>query len=126
MNNRAFFLCVVLPFLLVLAAADANETKAPAKKAPPRYTTRQNHDPDGIGKFYMGREIAHVMGYGPGGDGAKWLERPEREKEEASSKMIEELKLQPGQVVADIGAGSGVLTLMLSDKVGKQGKVLAV
>jgi putative membrane-bound dehydrogenase-like protein len=72
----------------------------------------------------MGREIAHVMGFQ--GGGADWLERPEREKEEASSKMIEELKLQPGQTVADIGAGTGILSLMMAAKVGKDGKVLAV
>ena len=125
MKNRSLFLCVLLP-LLLLAAADADEAKAPAKKAASRYTTRQNHDPDGIGKFYMGREIAHVMGYGPGGAGADWLERPEREKEEASTKMIEELKLEPGQVVADIGAGTGRLSLMMAEKVGNEGKVLAV
>src|SRR5712672_2170048 len=100
MIDKSSFLRVLSRLLLLLACcqehvpADANEAKAPAKKAPPRYTTRQNHDPDGIGKFYMGREIAHVMGYGPGGTGADWLERPEREKEEASSKMIDELQLQ--------------------------------
>src|SRR5262249_9152821 len=85
-----------------------------------------NHDPNGIGKFYMGREIAHVMGYGPGGAGAQWLERDNREEEERSSKMIEELKLQPGQVVADIGAGTARLTLMMASKVGDDGKVFAV
>lgn len=111
---------------LLAAAEPKRGGTATTKKQPPRYTTRQVHDPNGIGKFYMGREIAHVMGYGPGGDGARWLERPEREKEEASSKMIEELKLQPGQVVADIGAGTGRLTLMMAEKVGKDGKVLAV
>src|SRR5256885_3866018 len=30
---------------------------------PPRYETRTEHDPAGTGKFYMGREIAHVMSY---------------------------------------------------------------
>ena len=33
---------------------------------------------DGIGKFYMGREISHVMGH----LGAGWLERPARQQEE--------------------------------------------
>ncbi|HEY2251152.1 MAG TPA: methyltransferase domain-containing protein, partial [Planctomycetaceae bacterium] len=111
----------------LLAAADtkldkSSAKKAPAKKNPPRYILREDHDPNGTGKFYMGREIAQVMGYA----GIDWLERPDREKEERTSKMIEELKLEPGQVVADIGAGSGVLTLKLAEKVGQQGKVFAV
>ncbi len=105
----------------LLALADTKPA-TPATKTPPRYTKRKNHDPDGIGVFYMGREIAQVMGI----QGAEWLERPEREKEEASSKMIDALQLQPGQVVADIGAGTGRLTLMMAEKVGKEGKVLAV
>ncbi len=113
----------------LLAAADTKSGKgssktAPAKKKPPRYVVRDDHDPNGIGKFYMGREIAHVMGFQ--GGGANWLERPEREKEERSSKMIEELKLEPGQTVADIGAGTGRLSLMMAEKVGNDGKVLAV
>jgi putative membrane-bound dehydrogenase-like protein len=110
----------------LLAAADTKKGKPAAKRQGPRYTTRQNHDPNGIGKFYMDREIAHVMGYGVAGEGARWLDRPEREQEEASTKMIEELKLQPGQVVADIGAGTGRLTLMMAEKVGNDGKVFAV
>src|SRR5439155_6398622 len=43
-----------------------------------RYETRAEHDPNGIGKFYMGREIALVMGH----QAADWLERPERQEEE--------------------------------------------
>ena len=108
-------------------AEDKAETKpAPAKKPTEkpvkRYEVRRQHDPNGIGKFYMGREIAHVMGF----QGAIWLERPEREEEEAPSKLVEALKLQPGQVIADIGAGSGILSVLMAKKVGETGKVLAV
>ena len=101
------------------AAAAKKETAKPDK---PRYELRKQHDRDGIGKFYMGREIAHVMGFG----GVDWLERPKREAEEAPSKLVEALKLQPGQVVADIGAGSGVLSIMMAKDVGETGKVIAV
>jgi ubiquinone/menaquinone biosynthesis C-methylase UbiE len=93
-----------------------------ARADPPRYETRREHDPDGIGKFYMGREIAQVMGH----QGAGWLERPEREKEEQPSKLLELLDLKPGEVVADIGAGSGYHTFRLAPRVGPAGKVLAV
>src|SRR5262249_35562604 len=74
--------------------------------------------------FYMGREIAQVMGHG--GGGAEWLERPEREKEEAPSKLHEILKVKEGAVVADIGAGTGYHTFRLAEKVGVKGKVYAV
>src|SRR5262249_57844082 len=77
-------------------------------------------------KIYVRRDIVHVMGDGTGGVGAQWLEPQNREEEERSSKIIEELKLQPGQVGADIGAGTGRLTLMMASKVGDDGKVFAV
>ncbi len=87
-----------------------------------RYEFRQDHDPNGIGKFYMGREIAHVMGFA----GANWLERSTREQEERLSLMIRSLNLQPGDVVADIGAGSGVVSLAMAEQLLPGGRVLAV
>jgi SAM-dependent methyltransferase len=77
--------------------------------------------PDGIGKTYQGREISQVMGH----PGIGWLERTEREKEEAPSKAIAALKLAPDAVIADIGAGSGYYTFRLAPLV-PQGKVVAV
>ena len=68
-----------------------------------------------------GRVIAPVMGVG----GAGWLERPERESEEAPSIAIRALELKKGQVVADIGAGSGYYTMRMADAVGPAGKVYA-
>jgi ubiquinone/menaquinone biosynthesis C-methylase UbiE len=86
-----------------------------------RYEIRKDHDPDGIGKFYMGREIAQVMGH----QAAEWLERPEREREEEPAKLMEALAIKPGDVVADVGAGSGYFTFRLSECVGPKGKVYA-
>jgi ubiquinone/menaquinone biosynthesis C-methylase UbiE len=68
-----------------------------------------------------GRPIAGVMGH----EGAAWLERPERESEEASTKAIAALKLREGQVVADVGAGSGYYTILLRAAVGPRGRVYA-
>jgi ubiquinone/menaquinone biosynthesis C-methylase UbiE len=93
---------------------------AQSPKHPP-YTTKAEHDPDGIGVFYMGREIAHVMGH----EAADWLDRPEREAEEAPSMLVKSLHLKPGDQVADIGAGSGYLSFLMAKPVGPKGKVFA-
>lgn len=68
-----------------------------------------------------GRVIAPVMGVG----GAAWLERPERESEEAPTVAIKALQLKAGQVVADIGAGSGYYTERMAREVGPTGRVYA-
>jgi len=86
------------------------------------YEVRAIHDPNGTGRFYMGREIAQVMGPG----GIAWLDRPEREDEEHPEAVIDAMELRGGEVVADLGAGSGYFTFRLAAKVGKTGKVLAV
>src|SRR5256885_13780074 len=86
----------------------------------PAYTTTRPSD-DGIGKVYMGREIAQVMGH----EGIHWLERPTRELEEQPRKAIEMMELKETDVVADIGAGSGYFSFRMAAKVPK-GKVLAV
>lgn len=87
----------------------------------PHYVTKADHDLNGIGVFYMGREIAQVMGH----QAADWLDRPEREAEEAPSILVKSLKLQAGMRVADIGAGSGYLSFLMAVPVGPQGKVYA-
>ncbi|MDH6085690.1 class I SAM-dependent methyltransferase [Chrysosporum ovalisporum TAC611] len=85
------------------------------------YEQRWRPSADGMGKYYMGREIAKVMGH----TGAGWLERPSREVEEQPSKIVSALNLQPDDVVADIGAGTGYLSFRIAPLL-TNGKVLAV
>jgi protein-L-isoaspartate O-methyltransferase len=85
-----------------------------------RYTVKPG-DPNGISKWYMGRQIAHVMSH----YGIEWLERKEREMEENTTQLLKNLAVQPGTAIADIGAGSGYHSTMLSKMVGN-GKVYAV
>ena len=82
--------------------------------APERRTT-------GIGKFYMGREIAFVMGH----QAAEWLNRPGRIQEEMPDEVVANMGLEPDHVVADIGAGSGYFSFRIA-KLVPQGKVFAV
>ncbi|WP_165390119.1 class I SAM-dependent methyltransferase [Leptolyngbya iicbica] len=81
----------------------------------------QQPSQDGIGKVYMGREIAQVMGY----EGAYWLERPSRELQEHPQLVVDLLDLEPDAIAADIGAGSGYMTQRLAQAV-PNGKVFAV
>jgi len=87
-----------------------------------RYEFRAVHDADGIGKFYLGREIAQVMGPG----GILWLERAQRASEEQPQLAIDALGIKPGQTVADLGAGSGYFSFRIAPLVGPTGKVLAI
>lgn len=124
-TSRSFLIAAaVLALLFRLATADppgAVKDKR-ASHYVPHYEFRERHDPNGIGKFYLGREIAHVMGYG----GIAWLERPERETEEHLNQLVDSFGLAPGMVVADIGAGSGVISIKMARKVQPGGMVLAV
>ena len=69
----------------------------------------------------MGREIAQVMG----SSDLDWMERPGRETEELPDRVVRALELQPSDVVADIGAGTGYFTFRLAPQV-PLGKVYAV
>jgi SAM-dependent methyltransferase len=113
-------LALACGLFLTNVSTRSTETNQPAPVS--RYETRATHDPNGIGKFYMGREIAHVMGH----QAADWLERPEREREERTDLLIPALKLKSGDAVADIGAGTGFYTRRLAKAVGTNGVIFAV
>ncbi|MDB6155401.1 MAG: methyltransferase protein [Chthoniobacteraceae bacterium] len=91
-------------------------------KPDPLYESRAEHDPNGTGLFFMQREIAHVMGH----QAWQWLERPEREEEEGTDRLLEALQLKPGEAVADIGAGSGYFSWRMARLVGESGRIFAV
>ena len=91
-----------------------------AQKEAPRYQSVPASR-DGIGKVYMGREIAGVMGW----QGASWLEREERQQEERGDLLLRELGLKPGMAVADIGAGTGYYARRMAPLVGSGGVVYA-
>jgi precorrin-6B methylase 2 len=119
MNARAGLIAVLLCPALYLGWPVASYADPAAAQ---RYEVRATHDPDGIGKFYLGREIARVMGPG----GIIWLERDEREQEERPAQTIAALEIRPGMTVADLGAGSGYYSFRIAPLVGSAGTVLAV
>ena len=84
------------------------------------YTFKKG-DINGIGKWYMGREIANVMGF----QGIGWLERSNREKEENVSNLIQNMKIESNDKIADIGAGSGYHVFRMAP-LAKNGVVYAV
>jgi precorrin-6B methylase 2 len=86
-----------------------------------RYQEHESVSFDGIGRFYLDREISQTMGH----QGAAWLDRPRRAIEEQPQKLVRALNLNPTDVVADIGAGTGYISLRLGAEL-PQGKVLAV
>ena len=96
MKNFSILIIFISCFLTAnesIAQADNNDTK---------YTYKRG-DYNGIGKWYMGREVAYVMGF----QGINWLERSEREIEEDVSTLIKNMEINTDDTIADIGAGSG-------------------
>lgn len=68
-----------------------------------------------------GRVFAQPMGV----QGAPWLERNERQEEEEPDRALRILKIPKGAVVADVGAGSGYMSIRMAKIVGPEGKVYA-
>ena len=108
----------LLGLFLVLLATNLSLAQ---QTIPPGYVTIPV-SPDGIGKRYMDREISAVMGW----QGAAWLERNKREREERTDLLLEALALQPGMVIADIGAGTGYLSRRMAPLVMPGGKIIAL
>ncbi len=126
LRSYPILLTLLTPLIVLSGNGCALETTASANSGNiyenyPHYEQRTVHDPDGIGKFYLGREIAQVMGH----RGAGWLERSSRETEEQPQKLLDALDLKTTDIVADIGAGTGYFSFRISPLVA-QGKVLAV
>ncbi len=124
---------VLLLLLLSLTQGACSQPLSPQPAAKPQDMTRKLESQpsiygetapsvDGIGKTYQGREISAVMGW----QGAAWLEREEREREERGSVLLRELALQPGMDVADVGAGTGYYSRRIAPLVGPEGQVYAV
>ncbi len=118
---------IILVFFLSLALVSSTvscRSSTPTSKADSGidsiYTTG-SQSADGTGKYYLGREIAQVMGAA----GASWLDRDERQAEENSALAIEKMNLSSSSVVADIGAGTGYYSFAIAAKI-PGGKVYAV
>ncbi|MBA4106265.1 MAG: SAM-dependent methyltransferase [Pirellula sp.] len=107
-----------------------SSTTALAQNAPPEARDRQESAIDDAAVApaarerteYMGRTIAPTMHF----SGAGWLTRPTREQEEEPLKLLNSLKIQPGQIVCDFGSGNGYHSLQLAKRVGPTGAVHAI
>ncbi len=114
LNLLLYFFLLTYCSILSLNAEKSENNKT-------SYYQKGERTRDGIGKYYMGREISQVMGH----LGAGWLERPKREQEERTDLLIKNMKLKKTDRVADIGAGSGYFSFRLSPLV-PEGKIYAV
>jgi protein-L-isoaspartate O-methyltransferase len=111
---------ILVLILLISFLFYSKETIAQSANTESIYSFKRG-DFNGIGKWYMGREIAYVMGF----QGIDWLERSEREKEENVSTLINNMKIKPEDTIADIGAGSGYHVFRMAP-MAKNGLVYAV
>lgn len=117
-----FYSIIIIILALFVFATCRSQKKnlQPKLKSDSTYSFAKRSS-DGIGKYYLGREISFIMG----AEGADWLERNNRQQEENTKLAIEKMQLTPRSIVADIGAGTGYYTFAIAEKV-PQGKVFAV
>jgi ubiquinone/menaquinone biosynthesis C-methylase UbiE len=100
-SARRLFLVAALGVVALIAAAR------------PALTQRAGVHP------ISGRQYALPMGV----EGASWLDRREREEEENPDLALRLIKITRGSTVADVGAGSGYITIRLARLVGAMGRV---
>lgn len=116
--NSLFFIVLTIQ---TIGCVQVNKTNQPISPSADTIYTFQKKSLDGIGKYYFGREISHVMGAA----GSDWLERDTRQEEENTQLAIEKMALPPNAVVADIGAGTGYYSFKIAEKI-PSGKLYAV
>lgn len=112
------FLCLAL---LSITSCKGQTTSTQDSTPETVLYTYKSGDPNGMGKWYMGRQIAHVMGF----QGINWLERSEREEEENTTALLKNMDIQPDDVIADIGAGSGYHVFKMAS-LAQKGTIYAV
>jgi ubiquinone/menaquinone biosynthesis C-methylase UbiE len=110
----------VVATLLALAVGDLPAAE-PASASGTGYSTGVKTR-DGLGKYYFGREIASYMTH----EGAPWLDRPEREREERPDLVMQALQLKAGDLVADVGCGTGYFSWRMAEAVAPRGVVYGV
>jgi ubiquinone/menaquinone biosynthesis C-methylase UbiE len=79
-----------------------------------------------LGLVLAATPVAGQLGSRPAEEWIKTLDGPARVAGMKIDEVVAALKLQPGQAVADIGAGSGLLAAPLARAVGPRGRVYAV
>ncbi len=121
MKQSTIFIVFSLLLVQLLFAQNPNNHRQTNQSPNNHYHFAQS-SPDGIGKFYMGREISHVMGHLAAG----WLERSKREQEERVSLLVEALELKAGDKVADIGVGTGYIARKMARSIGPNGTIYGV
>src|ERR1700676_4661595 len=97
---------VVVACLLGLASFYAGTHLFTTRRAPPIHPL-------------TGRQVAGIA------TDANWLDRTSREQEEQPGRPQGLIGITPGMVFADVGAGTGYMTILRARRVGSTGKVYA-